>query len=73
MSVNADKPHKAVLLINVEVFEVRSTGECESRTVSREELAQYNIKPKFTKTVNGYDKHDCLQKLKTLLEQFETK
>lgn len=71
--MSADKPHKAVILFNLEVHGVKDTGECDGRTLTREDLEQFGLKHKFTRTVNGFDKHECLRKLKELLDQFESK
>lgn len=73
MSVDADKPHKAILLINLEVHSVNDKGECEGRVLTRQELSEYGIKPKFTATINGFDKHNCLVKLKEIIDKLESK
>lgn len=66
-------PHKAILHITLEVFDVLSTGECSGRPLQREELQQYELKPKMVKTINGFDKNDCLTKLKQFLDTLEIK
>ena len=70
---SAMSPHKAVLQITIDVMEVKTTGECNGKPIKREELAQYGLKPVMTRTLNGFDKNDCLMKLKGLLDSMETK
>ncbi len=67
----ADQPHKAILLIKLEVHNILPTGECSGRPVTVAELKQYNLRPAFTKTVNGFDRHECLRKLSEILNQLE--
>lgn len=67
------EPHKAVIQITIDVFDVLSTGECSGRPVKKEELTEYGLKPRMTRTVNGFDKNDCLTKLKQLIDTMETK
>lgn len=66
----ARAPHKAVILIQIEVHEVLPTGECSGRLVPVSELAEVGIKPKQVISVSGFNKHDCLQKLKKELDEF---
>lgn len=68
MSTNYNKPHMAILQIKLDVMSILDTGECDGKPLSREELSMYGIKPTLTKTINGFDKNDCLIKLKQLLD-----
>ncbi len=70
MTTQAKAPHKAVILIQIEVHEILPSGECSSKLVPIAELAQYGIKPKRILSVSGFDKTDCLIKLKRELDDF---
>ena len=73
MTDTAKSQHKAILQINLEVMDILSTGELSGRPVRRDELAAYGLKPLIIRVVNGFDKNDCLTKLKTLIDSLETK
>lgn len=64
-------PHKAVILIRVEVHDIiAKTGECSGNPVSDAKLAEYGIKPGATFHVDGQDLDDCLRKLKEKISVF---
>lgn len=65
-------PHLAILNINIEVYEVLSTGECSASIVSKKELDESNIKKNFLMSVKGYNLKDCLEKLKRKIEEFDS-
>jgi hypothetical protein len=67
---DAKAPHKASLLIMVEVNELSKTGE-QIKKVSTAELKDANIKTKAVYTIEGFDKFECLKKLKRILDEFE--
>jgi hypothetical protein len=71
MNTNPKAPHKAILAIRLEVHNLLPTGECSGHPLTNQELDEYNLKPKFTLTINGFDKHECLRKLSELISQFE--
>lgn len=70
---DAKAPHKAVLLVKMEVHEVKNTGECSGKILTKQELEKYGLSPKSVLTVNGFDRHDCIKKLKALIDEFESK
>jgi hypothetical protein len=63
----ATAKHKASLLIRVEVHEQAENGECIT-PVTPSELAQFDIKTKAVYTIEGFDKFECLKKLKGVLD-----
>ena len=64
-------PHMAVMNVMVEVHEVLDTGECSGRLVTQEELDRFDIKSFFLMSVKGYNRDDCLQKLKNKIRDFD--
>lgn len=72
MATNAKAPHKAVMLIRLDVYELSKIGEC-SHVVNPAELAENDIKTKAVYTIEGFDKFDCLSKLKKALNGFTRK
>lgn len=70
---NGKAPHKAVIHMHIQVHEVNKTGECTGKLVTKEELAQVGIQPKILLTINGFDKFECLKKLRNILNEFDTK
>jgi len=62
--------YKAILLVRLEVHEVLPSGECQGQPVPLTELQEHNLKSKFTITLEGFDKDDCLRKLKEKLDEF---
>lgn len=70
---DAKAPHKAVILLNVEIHEVLSTGECSGKVLSDKELVEMGLKKHMTVSVNGFDKFECVKKLRELISQFEGK
>lgn len=65
--------HKAVLQINIDVMEVLENNVLSGRPIKASELAEFGLKPKIVRTVNGFDKFDCLKKLTELINQMDTK
>ncbi len=68
---DARKPHKAVILMTVEVHEVLDTGECSGKPISSDELSKFKIKTKQILEVNGQNKQDCLEKLQRAINEFK--
>jgi hypothetical protein len=65
-------PHKAVVLIKVEVHDIMAkTGECSGNPVPPDKLAEYGLKPTSMFSVDGQDLDDCLRKLKERISSFE--
>lgn len=65
------KPHMIVLNVSLEAHELLPTGECSGNIVSQEELEKAGIKSHFLLSVNGYNKSECIKKLKEKLKDFE--
>lgn len=70
---DAKAPHKAVILLNIEIHEVLPTGECSGKVLTDKELIENGLKKFMTVSMNGFDKFECVKKLKQLLSQFEGK
>ena len=65
------KPHTAVLSVQLEVHSLLDTGECSGKIVSQDVLQQHGIKDAFLAIVSGYNRDDCLRKLKAKLEALQ--
>lgn len=61
----------AVLNIVFEVHEVLPTGECSGKTLTTADLAEVGLKPKMIAQIKGFDKFECLKKLKQKLEELK--
>lgn len=66
-----DKPHTAVLSVELEVHSLLDTGECSGRIVNEQKLKEHGITPAFLINVSGYTLEDCLEKLQTKLEELK--
>jgi len=66
----AKRPHTAIINCMVEVHDLLDTGECSGNMVPVDMLAEYKIRPAFLLSVSGFDRDDCLKKLKTKIEEF---
>lgn len=65
--------HKAILLIShCDIHPILETGECDGRPLSKEELERYNLTFPFLVEIEGYDKNDCLTKLKQKLVDLQS-
>ena len=64
------RPHTAVLNVQIEVHALDDIGQCSGQTLSAASLEQADIKAAFLLKVEGITAEDCLNKLKTKLEQF---
>jgi len=61
------QPHKAVLLIRVEMHELDKNGQC-IKQVNANELTTNGISPKAVYSIEGFDKYECIKKLKAVLD-----
>lgn len=68
MVTQAKAPHRAVILLNIEIHEVLPTNECSGKLVSISELKDAGIKPKMVISISGFDRQDCLKKLKAWMD-----
>ncbi len=68
--MDESRPHKCVMLINIEVHEVLPTGECSGDIMTNEELKKYGVKRVLTKSIDGFDRFECMKKLNAILAQF---
>ena len=64
------RPHTAVINVQIEVHSLDDMGQCSGKVLNEQKLAEFGLRPAFLLRVDGLDADDCLQKLKTKLEQF---
>ncbi len=69
MTERSNLPHKAIVHINIYVHEVLKNGDLDPIPASNEELARYNIGQTAKLSVSGFDRSDCIKKVKELLEK----
>lgn len=63
-------PHKAVILLTIEVHEILPSGECSGQPVPNNILKEYGLKRNMVVSVDGHDMDDCLKKLKEKVDGF---
>ncbi len=68
---NEKKHHTAVILLKVEVHDVLETGELSGKPLSKKELKENGIPTSSIVKVSGFDKFDCLNKLKQKLLEIQ--
>lgn len=68
--MSAKEKHKAIIQLRIEIHEVLPTGECSGKPLSLKDFPEYGLKNTMLMAVDGYDRHDCLLKLKQKLEDF---
>lgn len=68
MTTNSRSPHRAVILLNIEIHEVLPTNECSGKLVDISELKDLGLKPKMVVSISGFDRQDCLKKLKKWID-----
>jgi len=64
-------PHVAVLSVQLEVCELDQIGQCSGKIVSPKELKEKGVETNFILQVSGWDKMDCINKLKHRLDEFK--
>jgi len=69
MSDPTQKPHTAVLSVQLEVHSLLDTGECSGQIINSKALQERGISSAFLTTISGHTLDDCLTKLKTKLEE----
>lgn len=65
----ADKPHKAIIHLQLNVYDVLDTGECSGKSLPQSELKQYELGRNATIILSASDKHHLLMKVKNLMEK----
>lgn len=70
MSTNL-RPHRAVVLLRIEVSDVLSSGESTNNPVDEKIITEYGLSPKMLITVEGFDMDNCLQKLRAKIDEFK--
>jgi|LULG01.1.fsa_nt_gb hypothetical protein len=66
----ANKPHRAVLRINLSLHTILNTGECSSRSVEKEILDKCGLREDFLLYIDGKDQWDCLSKIQKKISEF---
>lgn len=66
-----NKPHTAVISVQLEVHSLLDSGECSGQVLNQQVLKDNGVDPAFLTTVSGFTMEDCLKKLKTKLEELK--
>jgi hypothetical protein len=67
--MSTTEKHKAIIHLRIEVHDVLPTGECSGKPLKLNQYPEYGLKHSMLIAIDGYDRHDCLQKLKNKLEE----
>jgi hypothetical protein len=68
-----DKPHRAILRINLSLHTIMNTGECSARYIPKETLEKCGLREDFLLYVDGKDQWDCLNKIQKKILEFRGK
>ncbi|MDC1324998.1 hypothetical protein N8257_00640 [Ulvibacter sp.] len=71
MTDRANLPHKAIIHIGIAVHEVLKNGDLDPIPASEEELSRYDLGRHAKMCINGFDRADCIKKIKELLEKLD--
>jgi hypothetical protein len=71
MSDLATHKHRALIEIKIEIHDVLDTGEFSGHPVNLAQHQDYNIKRLQYHQIEGFDRHDCLMKVKQWLENIK--
>ena len=71
MDAQGTRPHTAVMNVILEVHSLLDDGQCSGQIVDDATLKQHGLQPRFILSVKGFDRHDCLVKLKEKLSTFK--
>ena len=69
--MSTNKPHTAVINVQLEVHALSDNGECSGQVLRADVLEKAGITPAFNLSVSGYTMEDCLTKLKAKLEKIK--
>lgn len=64
-------PHKAHILMRIEVSDVLPTGESTNNSIPESLLKEYGLAKTMVLTVSGFDMDNCLHNLKQKIEEFK--
>lgn len=70
MKESPKSKHRAIVNLQIEVFPVLDSGECSGHPVTNEEMEKFKIKPSMLVSVDGFDRTECLRKLRRRIEEF---
>jgi len=65
----ADAPHTAVIKIQIRVHKTFKDGSLDPNPIKTDELNKYGIGPFADMKIEGFDKTDCIKKVKERLEK----
>jgi hypothetical protein len=66
-----ERPHHAQICFNINIFPMSQDGSLIPKKLSNNELEQFGIKDKAIFNITGYNKEDCIKKLKEVLESLK--
>lgn len=63
-----EAPHKAVILLNLEIHEIDHDGFCSGNIVSSSILNKYGLAPNILLNVDGLTQEECIHKVAELVK-----
>ncbi len=66
-----NQPHHAQIVFSINVFPISQDGSLVPEKLSNDELQEFGIKNKAIFNITGYNKEDCIKKIKEVLESLK--
>jgi hypothetical protein len=66
-----NSPHHAQISFNIHVFPISEDGSLIPERLPNEELEKFGIKDKAIFNISGYNKENCIEKIKKVLESLK--
>lgn len=66
-----ENPYHAQIAFNINIFPVSQDGSLIPEKLSNDELQEFGIRDKAIFNITGYNKEDCIKKLKEVLESLK--
>lgn len=70
--MDTNRPHTAVINVQIEVHALDDLGQCSGKILNAETLESVGLKQSMLFKVDGIDAADCLQKLTEKLKVLST-
>lgn len=64
-------PHTAIIQVIVTAYQKLPTGEIGTTILSEDELKEYGIRKKTLIGIDGFDKFECMKKVKMKIDKLK--
>lgn len=68
-----DKKHVASIYLKVDVYDLLENGEVSGKSLSVEELKEFDLKKEYLLLVSGNSKEECINLLKRKINEFKSR